>query len=147
MGILRNSKLEIVAQALAKGKSAEEASTLAGYDTEASSFAPNARKRAQNKGVRARVVEIQQIGAYCAAITAECLIIEAEEARLLAMHDGLPTAAISAIVCKGKLSGIWKDRAELTGKDGAPLVPAVDDAARAKALLTFMKKTQHLAKA
>lgn len=147
MGILRNAQHEIVAQSLAKGKSAEEASTLAGFDATASSFVPNAKKRAQNKNIRARVIEIQQVGAYCAGITAECLIEEAEEARRLAMHDGMPSAAISAVVCKGKLAGIWKDRAELTGKDGAPLVPTVDDAARAKALRSFMKKIENLAKA
>jgi hypothetical protein len=147
MGILRNPQLEIVAQELAAGKLPEPASAAAGYDTAASSFAPNARRRAQNAKVRARVVEIQQIGARCAAISAEMLIVEAEEARLLAMEDRSPSAAISAIVCKGKLSGIWKDKAEFTGKDGAPLVPALDDASRAKALRSFLRKVEHLAKA
>jgi hypothetical protein len=146
MGILRNPQFEIIAQERAAGKSPEEACTIAGCDTEASSFASNARRRCQNKQIRARVLEIQSIAARCAGITAEQLIAEAEEARILAMLDGAPSAAISAIVCKGKLAGIWKDRAELTGKDGAPLVPTVDDAARAKALATFMKKMQSLAK-
>lgn len=74
MGVLKNPKHEMVAQELAAMRSAEEASATADYDTAASSFAPNARKRAQRKDIRARVIEIQSAAAERAGITAEYLL-------------------------------------------------------------------------
>jgi hypothetical protein len=65
MSVLRNPKHEIVAKALALGKTAEQASAspdAAGnpvYDPAASSFASNARKRAQRPDIRRRVDEIR----------------------------------------------------------------------------------------
>lgn len=59
MPALWNKKLEIVAQELAAGRSPEEASATAQYPTDASSFKPNARKRAQRKDVVARIAEIR----------------------------------------------------------------------------------------
>ena len=69
MPVLRKGKHELVAQALAIGKSAVEASRAAGYP-DGSSFAPNARKRAQHPGIRARVAELQERGAELAVIYA-----------------------------------------------------------------------------
>lgn len=57
MPVLPNAKHEIVAQQLAAGKSPVEASRIAGYP-EGSSFAPNARKRAQRLGIRMRKAEL-----------------------------------------------------------------------------------------
>lgn len=125
MSSLRNPKHEIVAQELAAGKTPEQASDLAGYDRSASSFASNARKRAQRKDIRERLKEIQAIGAKCAAVTAESLIFEAEEARRKAMTEkGGAGAAISAVTCKAKLAGLWVEKGAFTdptGKTAAPV--------------------------
>lgn len=59
MSALWNQKLEVVAQELAAGKTPLEASEAAGYPSAASSFASNARKRAQRADVRKRVREIR----------------------------------------------------------------------------------------
>jgi hypothetical protein len=65
MPALKNPKQERVAQELAIGKSAEEASAALDadgrpiYDTSASSFASNARRRAQHPAIRARVAELR----------------------------------------------------------------------------------------
>lgn len=118
-------RLEVVAQAIAAGKSPVEASEAAGYP-KGSSFAANARKRAQRADVRARVREIQAIGAERAAVTTESLIEEAEQARSLAMAIESPAAAVSAVIAKGKLAGLFKERAEVTGKDGKPLLDPPD---------------------
>lgn len=118
-------RLEVVAQAIAAGKSPVEASAAAGYP-QGSSFASNARKRAQRADVRSRVREIQAEGAARAAVTAESLIVETEEARSLAMAIEAPAAAVSAIIAKAKLAGIWRERAEVTGKDGKPLLEPPD---------------------
>jgi hypothetical protein len=69
MPVLRKPKHEIVAQALAAGRSPVEASREAGYP-DGSSFAPNARKRAQHPRIRQRVTELQERGAALAAIVA-----------------------------------------------------------------------------
>lgn len=57
MPVLPNAKHEIVAQELAAGKSAVEASRIAGYPA-GSSFEANARKRAQRFGIRMRKAEL-----------------------------------------------------------------------------------------
>ena len=59
MPALRNPKHEKVALALFAGQSDEDSSAAAGYDTKASSFAANARKRAQRHGIPERVAELR----------------------------------------------------------------------------------------
>jgi len=62
-----NPRLEIVAQELAKGKSPVEASKEAGYPP-GSSFDSNARKRAQDHRVKARIQYLQRISGITAAV-------------------------------------------------------------------------------
>jgi hypothetical protein len=69
MPVLRKHKHELVAQALAVGKSTVEASRAANYP-DGSSFASNARRRAQHPSIRARVAELQAKGAELAAVYA-----------------------------------------------------------------------------
>jgi len=57
MPVLPNARHEIVAQELAAGRSMVEASRVAGYP-DGSSFASNARKRAQRADIRARTAEL-----------------------------------------------------------------------------------------
>jgi hypothetical protein len=59
--MLRNHRFEIVAQHLAAGKSALEASLAAGFDQGTSSrriFLGNCRKRANRRDIRQRAAEI-----------------------------------------------------------------------------------------
>jgi hypothetical protein len=56
---LSNRKLEIVAQQLAKGATAQEASIAAGYRTGGAAFASNCRQRAAYPEVKARVAVLQ----------------------------------------------------------------------------------------
>jgi hypothetical protein len=60
-----------------------------------------------------RLKEIKGKQAAKAAVTAESLIQEAEEARLAAMASGQNNAACSAIKVKSVLSGKWVERAEI----------------------------------
>jgi hypothetical protein len=62
------------------------------------------------------------IDALAPRLTATQLIIEAEEARQLAMRIKQPGAAIAAVTCRAKLAGHWKEHTVLTGKDGAAAV-------------------------
>jgi hypothetical protein len=66
-----------------------------------------------------RVREIQIEYGLAAELSCTQLIVEAEEARKLAMEIKQPGAAIAAVTCRAKLAGHWKEpAAELTGKDG-----------------------------
>lgn len=128
MGALRDPRWENAAQHLAAGKHGpgrtlqEEAAEIAGLDPAASSFKSNARKWCQHPHVRIRVAEMQKAGAALAGVSAGSLILEAEEARQLAMSPRVaaPAAAVSAIVAKAKLSGIWKEKWEGSGPNGGP---------------------------
>lgn len=104
----------------------EEAAALGGLDTAASSFRANARKFCQRETIRKRVAGIQYQGAALASTSVASLLVEAEEARALAMNLKEPSAANQCIQTKAKLAGIWRDKVEATGKDGLPLAgPAV----------------------
>jgi hypothetical protein len=128
MAALRDPRWENAAQHLAAGKHgegrtlAEEAAEIAGYDPVASSFKSNARKFIQHPHIRVRVAEIQKAGAALASVSAGSLILEADEARVKAMRERAgAAAAVSAIVCKAKLAGVWRERSELSGPNGGPV--------------------------
>jgi hypothetical protein len=119
---LRNPKHEIVAQELAAGKTAVQASVAAGFP----SAAPNARRRAQRKEIKARVIEIREKaaakGVEGVVVTIEKLLHESEQARCKAMRESKgASAAVSAIICKAKLAGLWRERSELSGPAGEPI--------------------------
>lgn len=99
----------------------QEAAAIGGLDTLASSFKSNARKFCQKKVVRERVGEIQYAGAALASTSVGSLIVEAEAARAGAMTKKDFSAALTGVQTKAKLAGIWRERVEATGKDGAPL--------------------------
>jgi hypothetical protein len=56
---LRNRKYEVIAQQLARGAAAIEASLAAGYRSDGSAFAANCRQRANCPQVKARVAALQ----------------------------------------------------------------------------------------
>lgn len=99
----------------------EEAAAIGGLDTTASSFKANARKFCHRAAIRERVASIQYQGAALASTSVASLLVEAEEVRQGAMKKRDFSAANSSIQTKAKLAGLWRDRVEATGKDGAPL--------------------------
>ncbi len=112
MPLLTNTRRERFAQEIAKGKTYTEAYVVAGYkDNDA-----NASALAKHPEVQARLREINGNGAKIAEITVASLIAEIEEARLLALEIGQPSAAIAATKEKGILSGKRVERSEV----GAP---------------------------
>jgi phage terminase small subunit len=112
MPILQNPRHERFAQELAKGKTADEAYAAAGYKPDRG----HASRLAANGNIRDRVAELQAIGAKEAAVTIESLIAEAEEARVMAMENGQPASAVSAIIAQAKLSGLWVEKRENANK-------------------------------
>jgi hypothetical protein len=120
MPILTNPKHEAFAQGLARGLSAAAAYVEAGYKANRH----NAAALAREKHIRTRVTELQeeqlaihqQATAEAAArakVTIESLIIEAEAARVKAMSEkGGAAAAVSALIAKAKLAGMWRERVD-----------------------------------
>jgi phage terminase small subunit len=134
-----DAKLEAFAAELAKGRSATEAARLSGYG--GSSLISNAKRRAQLPSVRARVVELREIAARHTVVTIERLVDNAEEARLMAMSLEEPSAANQLIQTIAKLSGLWRDKAEISGPAGGPIEVA-SDADRARALVALLARHQ-----
>lgn len=142
MSALRNPQDERAAQHLAAGFALteeerakrglrpdctlqEEAAAIGGLDVAASSFRSNARKYCRRKVIAARVEEIQYAGSALASVSVGSLLVEAEAARSMAMVLKEPSAANQCVQTKAKLAGLWRDRVEATGKDGAPLPPSI----------------------
>lgn len=114
MPILSNARHESFAQALAKGKTADEAYAQAGYRPHRS----NASRMSANDNVRARVAEIQSKAAKRAEVTIESLADELDEARALALGEKQASAAIAATMGKAKLYGKLVDKHRHSGHIG-----------------------------
>jgi phage terminase small subunit len=132
MVILKNSRHEAFAQALVRSSSAAAAYVEAGYRPSRH----NASALARQKHVSARVAELQEqqlaihqqstaAAVANAQVTLESLIADVEAARAKAMAEkGGSSAAVSAVIAKAKLSGMWREKPELT-KSGPVTVNVV----------------------
>ena len=118
MPIPQNPRHERFAQGLAPGKTKEKAYAAAGYKPDRG----HASRLAANGNIRARVAELQAIGAEEAAVTVKSLIAEADEARVMAMENGQSAGAVSAIIAKAKLSGLWVEKRENANKNDPNLL-------------------------
>lgn len=113
MPALENAKHERFAQALAKGKTADEAYVLAGYAENRG----NATRLKANESVLKRVAELQDLGSLRAEVTLESLIREAGEIQEAAKNEKQYSAATAALTAKAKLAGLWIDKAENTNRN------------------------------
>jgi hypothetical protein len=108
------------AQALARGSSATTAYVEAGYKENRHNAATLARKQ----HILTRVSELQEEqlaihqqatvqAAAKAQVTLESLMAEAEAARAKAMEEkGGAAAAVSALIAKAKLAGMWREKVD-----------------------------------
>src|ERR1700684_1675773 len=119
MPTLPNARHEKFCQALASGKTADEAYVLAGYKPNRA----NASVLKSKQNISTRVAELLNGGAERAQVTVESLINEAEEARRAAMKE------------KGVLSGKRIERHEI---DEAGAFDSMSDEALAAALVAKM---------
>ena len=119
MPVLKNSRHELFCQALSQGMTQEQAYIAAKYK-QSPLARMHASRLATKDHIRIRVTELQTRNIIkqdaMAAITTESLLAEAEAARVLAMKEKQPSAAIAAIAAKGKLCGLWVERAETAVK-------------------------------
>ncbi len=111
MPILPNPRHEAFAQALAKGKTADEAYALAGYKPDRG----NASRLTANDSIQTRVAELQGRVAKKVEVTVESLAAELEEARALAKGEKQSSAMVSATLGKAKLFGLIIDKKQHSG--------------------------------
>lgn len=116
-GPLKNARHEKFAQERAKGKSVDEAYSLAGFKPHRG----NAHRLSTNESVRARVAELQHRAAEKAVVTANDIAAQLDEDRAFAKEKGQAAAAVSATLGKAKVLGLLPDRHEHTGRNGAPI--------------------------
>lgn len=110
MGALQNARHELFAQALAKGKTADEAYAAAGFQPDRG----NASRLTSKDSVRARVDEIKSKAAARVVVTVESLAHELEEARALALGEKQSSAAVQATMGKAKLFGLGSENRRVT---------------------------------
>jgi hypothetical protein len=103
---LKNPRQEAFARARAAGKTLEESMESAGYKVDR----PNASRLTTYDNVNLRIAHLQSLAAEKTVVTAESLILEAEEVRQLAIKGENYSAAVAAIREKGQLSGLRIDR-------------------------------------
>lgn len=108
MPILSNARHERFAQALAKGKTADEAYQEAGYAENRG----NAARLKANESVSARVAELQERAAAKTEITVARLTEMYLADRDLARSNAQAAAAVSAVTALGKLHGLIVDQSK-----------------------------------
>ncbi|MDX1240371.1 terminase small subunit [Sinorhizobium medicae] len=111
MPVLDNPRHEAFAQALFKGKTADEAYVLAGFKANRG----NAATLKANQNIVKRLAELQERSAKRVEVTVESLALELEEARSLALTEKQTSAAVSATMGKAKLFGLGSETRKLTG--------------------------------
>ena len=108
MPILENQRHELFAQELAKGKTAHEAYSLAGFKKSRK----NASCLRANEDITARVAELQAVAARSAEITIEACCAELDQAIEIAKANGQATALVSATQLRAKLGGLLIQKIE-----------------------------------
>lgn len=111
MPVLKNARHEAFAQALAKGKSATDAYSLAGYKSDRGA----ASRLSANVSIKARVTELQAKVAKKVEVTVESLSAELDEARGIAKGEKQPGAMVQATMGKAKLFGLIVDKTRHSG--------------------------------
>jgi hypothetical protein len=122
MPMLPNPRHELYAEKLATGMSQTAAYIAAGY-RETPQSRTYASRLAAKDNIRQRVSELQTRNVQkmdaMAEMTTQRLLAMAEEARVLAMKQNQPAAAVTALTAIAKLSGLWVERSEQTTKTGS----------------------------
>jgi hypothetical protein len=111
MPCLKNARHEAFAQGLAKGLTADEAYTKAGFKPHRG----NASTLRANQIILDRVEELVGKAAKKVEISIESLAGELEEARTIAIAEKQSSAAVSATMGKAKLFGLGVEKRHVSG--------------------------------
>src|SRR5215469_9665281 len=106
MAILPNPRHERFAEALASGKTADEAYAEAGYARNRC----NAARLKTNENIGTRVAELQAGGAERAEVTVETICAELDAARELAARQKQAGPMVNATMGKAKVCGLLVEK-------------------------------------
>lgn len=122
MPVLSNPRHERFAQAIARGKSQNDAYKACGYEagTSAANVHSNAGKLARRPQVAERITELLSKQATRIGVTVDQLVAELDDMLKLAKRVKHPAAGVGAILAKGKLLGLIVDKAEIEGSIRKP---------------------------
>jgi hypothetical protein len=112
MAILSNSRHERFAQALASGKSADEAYAEAGYARNRC----NAARLKTKENIGQRVAELQASSAKAVEVTVESICAELDAARELAERQRQTGPMVNAIMGKAKVCGLLVEKQQVLGQ-------------------------------
>ena len=107
----------------ATSANASEAARRAGYSQKNADVVSD--RLMKNPAIREAVAATREVLAEKAETSALTIMRELEQMQLSALADGQYTAAIRAAELRGKHIGMFIERKEITGKDGAPVMPAI----------------------
>lgn len=119
-------KQEAFAQAVATGKTQADAYRLAFNATKmkAATIQQSASRLMADRKVSARVEELRKPVVEAVQVTLEAHLRRLEELSKKAEDEGKYAAAVTAEIARGKASGLYVEKAELTGKNGGPITHA-----------------------
>lgn len=118
MPVLRNSRHESFAQAIAKGIAGSVAYKASGYGASGKAAEACASRLLTDAKVAARVQELQSKAARKVEVTVESIAKELEEARKLAIAEKQSSAAVAASMGKAKLFGLIVEKHKHSGTIG-----------------------------
>lgn len=113
MPALINPRHERFCQELVKGASQGQAYTAAGYDAEGNVAEACASRLLTNVKIRDRVLELKNGAAARVEVTVASLVSELDGIRDLALKLEQPSAAVSAVMGKAKITGKIIERKEI----------------------------------
>lgn len=108
MPVLSNARHERFAQELAKGQSATDAYTAAGYKGDRTA----ASRLSSNVNVQQRLTELKSKAAERAIVTVEDIARQLDEDRQFARDNGAAAAAVAATMGKAKVLGLVVEKSE-----------------------------------
>ena len=117
-------KQELFAQAVASGMNQSDAYRTA-YSTgnmKASSINVNASKLSADAKVAQRVAELRKPVVEMVHVTLESHLSRLSVLSLAAEGEGKFAAAVAAEIARGKASGLYVDKTEITGANRGPIV-------------------------
>ena len=122
MPVLQNARYEVFAQSIAGGKTPADAFADAGFSPNAGNCStlrhkPYVAERISELLERRQDVVLKKVAAEI-EVTRETLLLELDEARLLAIAANQPAAATQATMGKARICGLIIDRREV-GDAGA----------------------------
>jgi phage terminase small subunit len=116
-------KQEAFAQSVASGKTQSDAYRTAygAGKTKAASVQQSASRVMANVKVSSRVAELREPAVKKAQMTLESHLDDLKGLRNMAVKKEQFSAAIAAEVARGKASGLYVEKTELSGPGGAPM--------------------------